>query len=135
MEKEVVDVAKDNVNMEEEKKDAEKVVLKVNYEPEGEKKEVEAESSKAETQDASVGGAVASGPEIAHICSPSIESCPSPVSGQTEGNSDANTSKQIQKKTTPHKLTPNCYKVSDEKEGDDGESGSSLSTLSLPSRS
>ena len=88
VEKEVVDVAKDNVNMEEEKKDAEKVVLKVNYEPEGEKKEVEAESSKTETQDASAGGAVASGPEIAHICSPSIESCPSPVSRQTEGNSE-----------------------------------------------
>ena len=88
VEKEVVDTAKDNVNMEEEKKDAEKVVLKVNYEPEGEKKEVEAESSKAETQDASAGGAVASGPEIAHICSPSIESCPSPVSRQTEGNSE-----------------------------------------------
>ena len=89
LEKEVVDVAKDNINMEEEKKDAEKVVLKVNYEPEGEKKEVEAESSKAETQDASAGGgAVATGPEIAHICSPSIESCPSPVSRQTEGNSE-----------------------------------------------
>ena len=134
MEKEVVDVAKDNINMEEEKRDAEKVVLKVNYEPEGEKKEVEAESSKTETQDASAGGVVASGPEIAHICSPSIESCPSPVSGQTEGNSDANTNKQ-REKTTPHELTPNYYKVSDEKEGDDGESGSSLSTLSLPSRS
>ena len=88
LEKEVVDVAKDNINMEEEKKDAEKVVLKVNYEPEGEKKEVEAESSKTETQDASAEGAVASGPEIAHICSPSIESCPSPVSGQTGGNSE-----------------------------------------------
>ena len=88
MEKEVVDVVKDNVNMEQEKKDAEKVVLKVNYEPEGEKKEVEAESSKTETQDASAGGVVASGPEIAHICSPSIESCPSPVSRQTEENSE-----------------------------------------------
>ena len=82
LEKETVDAAKDNINMEEEKKDAEKVVLKVNYEPEGEKKEVEAESSKTETQDASAEGAVASGPEIAHICSPSIESCPSPVSGR-----------------------------------------------------
>ena len=88
VEKEVVDTAKDNINMEEEKKDAEKVVLKVNYEPEGEKKEVEAESSKAETQDASAGGVVATEQEIAHICSPSIESCPSPVSRQTEGNSE-----------------------------------------------
>ena len=98
VEKEVVDVAKDNVNMEEEKKDAEKVVLKVNYEPEGEKKKVEAESSKTKTKDASVEGAVATGPEIAHICSPSIESCPSPVSRQTEGTQHANTNKQIQRK-------------------------------------
>ena len=91
------DVEKDSINMEEEKKDAEKVVLKVNYEPEGEKKEVEAESSKTETQDASAGGAVARGPEIAHICSPSIESCPSPVSRQTEGNSECKY-KQTEKK-------------------------------------
>ena len=98
VEKEVVDVAKDNINMEEEKKDAEKVVLKVNYEPEGEKKEVEAESSKTETQDASAGGAVPTGPEIAHICSPSIESCPSPVSGRQKGTQNANTNKQTQRK-------------------------------------
>ena len=42
---------------------------------------------------------------------------------------------KFREKTTPHKLTSYYYKVSDEKEGDDGESGSSLSTLSLPSRS
>ena len=84
------------VDMEEEKKDMEKVVLKVNYETEDEKKEIEAASPKLETKDTEAGAG-------GHICSPSIESCPSPVS--------------------------------EEKEAEDAESGSSMSTLSLPSRS
>ena len=95
----------DTVDMEEEKKDMEKVVLKVNYETEEEKKEVEvttepgASSPKPETGNT---GAATEG----HICSPSIESCPSPLT----------------------------VTVSEEKETEDAESGSSMSTLSLPSR-
>merc|ERR1711936_1345138 len=65
------------VDMEEEKKDLEKVVLKVNYETEDEKKEIEAASPKLETKDTEAGAG-------GHICSPSIESCPSPVSEEKE---------------------------------------------------
>ena len=91
----------DTVDMEEEKKDMEKVVLKVNYETEEEKKEVEVTTEP---------GASSPNPETrnteGHICSPSIESCPSPLT----------------------------VTVSEEKETEDAESGSSMSTLSLPSR-
>ena len=107
VEKEVTDQV-DTVDMEEEKKDMEKVVLKVNYETEDEKKEPEpateprASSPKPEPSDA---GAAA----VGHICSPSIESCPSPLTETV---------------------------VSEERETEDAESGSSsMSTLSLPSRS
>ena len=106
VEKEVTDQV-DTVDMEEEKKDMEKVVLKVNYETEDEKKELEpttepgASSPKDEPNNT---GAAALG----HICSPSIESCPSPLTETV---------------------------VSEEKETEDAESGSSMSTLSLPSRS
>ena len=107
MEKEVTNQV-DTVDMEEEKKDMEKVVLKVNYETEDEKKEPEpateprASSPKPEPSDA---GAAA----VGHICSPSIESCPSPLTETV---------------------------VSEERETEDAESGSSsMSTLSLPSRS
>ena len=107
VEKEVTDQV-DTVDMEEEKKDMEKVVLKVNYETEDEKKEPEpateprASSPKPEPSDA---GAVA----VGHVCSPSIESCPSPLTETV---------------------------VSEERETEDAESGSSsMSTLSLPSRS
>ena len=102
VEKEVTDQV-DTVDMEEEKKDMEKVVLKVNYETEDEKKEPEpATEPKPEPSDA---GAAA----VGHICSPSIESCPSPLTETV---------------------------VSEERETEDAESGSSsMSTLSLPSRS
>ena len=107
VEKEVTNQV-DTVDMEEEKKDMEKVVLKVNYETEDEKKEPEpateprASSPKPEPSDA---GAAA----VGHICSPSIESCPSPLTETV---------------------------VSEERETEDAESGSSsMSTLSLPSRS
>ena len=107
VEKEVTNQV-DTVDMEEEKKGMEKVVLKVNYETEDEKKEPEpateprASSPKPEPSDA---GAAA----VGHICSPSIESCPSPLTETV---------------------------VSEERETEDAESGSSsMSTLSLPSRS
>ena len=107
VEKEVTNQV-DTVDMEEEKKDMEKVVLKVNYETEDEKKEPEpateprASSPKPEPSDA---GAAA----VGHVCSPSIESCPSPLTETV---------------------------VSEERETEDAESGSSsMSTLSLPSRS
>ena len=107
VEKEVTDQV-DTVDMEEEKKDMEKVVLKVNYETEDEKKEPEpATEPKPEPSDA---GAVA----VGHICSPSIESCPSPLT-------ETVVSEEV---------------VSEERETEDAESGSSsMSTLSLPSRS
>ena len=103
MEKEVVT---DNVDIKEEKKDMEKVVLKVNYETEDEKKELEpttepgTSSSKSEPSETE-----------GHICSPSIESCPSPLTEESETGG-----------------------VSEEREREDAESGSSMSTLSLPSR-
>ena len=112
VEKEVTDQV-DTVDMEEEKKDMEKVVLKVNYETEDEKKEPEPateprdSSPKPEPSDA---GAAA----VGHICSPSIESCPSPLT-------ETVVSEEV---------------VSEERETEDAESGSSsMSTLSLPSRS
>ena len=113
MEKEVTDQA-DTVDMEEEKKDMEKVVLKVNYETEDEKKgkvepTTEGSSPKPKTVDT---GAAA----VGHICSPSIESCPSPAT--------------LTLTVSEEKLT-----ASEEKETEDAESGSSMSTLSLPSRS
>merc|ERR1719234_649433 len=94
----------------------EKVVLKVNYETEdekkGEKNEVELTnegSSSPKPETAEDTGAV-------HICSPSIESCPSPET--------------LTLTVSDEKLT-----ASEEKETEDAESGSSMSTLSLPSSS
>ena len=115
MEKEVTDQVIDTVDMEEEKKDMEKVVLKVNYETEDEKKgkvepTTEGSSPKPETVDT---GAAS----VGHICSPSIESCPSPAT--------------LTLTVSEEKLTAN----GEEKETEDAESGSSMSTLSLPSRS
>merc|ERR1719234_713024 len=95
----------------------EKVVLKVNYETEdekkGEKNEVELTnegSSSPKPETAKDTGAV-------HICSPSIESCPSPET--------------LTLTVSEEKLTD----ASEEKETEDAESGSSMSTLSLPSSS